>query len=146
MEEKLNEQTEPKTQSVETGDENLGVREGEVSLGKFKDVNALYNAYNSLQSEFTKRCQKLKELENKLAVQSEKQAKTVETEQEKPKTEQDITLQNKEQILKDYLYEILGKKSNSIVMDGAGVGVKTPVSRPKTFEEAGQLAKQLFKN
>ena len=111
MEEKLNEQTEPQTQSVETAVENLGVREGEVSLGKFKDVNALYNAYNSLQSEFTKRCQKLKELENKLAVQSEKQSTTVEVEKEQPNIDQDITLQNKEQILKDYLCQILGKKS-----------------------------------
>jgi soluble P-type ATPase len=99
-----------------------------------------------LQSEFTKRCQKLKELENKLAVQSEKQSTTVEVEKEQPNIDQDITLQNKEQILKDYLCQILGKKSNSIVMDGAGVGVKTPVSRPKTFEEAGKLAKEIFKN
>lgn len=30
---------------------------------KFKDVNALAEAYNSLQAEFTRRCQRLKELE-----------------------------------------------------------------------------------
>ena len=32
-------------------------------LGKFKDVNALMQAYNSLQAEFTRRSQRLKELE-----------------------------------------------------------------------------------
>ena len=32
-------------------------------LGKFKDAKSLLNAYNSLQSEFTKKCQKLSELE-----------------------------------------------------------------------------------
>ena len=32
-------------------------------LGKFKDAISLLNAYNSLQSEFTKKCQKLSELE-----------------------------------------------------------------------------------
>ncbi len=32
-------------------------------LGKFKDVNALLHAYNSLQAEFTRRSQRLKELE-----------------------------------------------------------------------------------
>ncbi len=34
-----------------------------VSLGKFKDAQALFDAYNSLQSEFTRRCQRVKELE-----------------------------------------------------------------------------------
>ncbi len=32
-------------------------------LGKFKDATSLLNAYNCLQSEFTKKCQKLSELE-----------------------------------------------------------------------------------
>lgn len=32
---------------------------------KFKDVNALYKAYLALQAEFTRRCQRLKELETK---------------------------------------------------------------------------------
>lgn len=34
-----------------------------VPIGKFKSVGDLYHAYNSLQSEFTKKCQKLAELE-----------------------------------------------------------------------------------
>lgn len=33
-------------------------------LGKFKDVRALLDAYNSLEAEFTRRSQRLKELEN----------------------------------------------------------------------------------
>lgn len=32
-------------------------------FGKFKDAKSLLNAYNALQSEFTRRCQKVKELE-----------------------------------------------------------------------------------
>lgn len=36
------------------------------SLGKFKSSEALLNAYNNLESEFTKRSQKLKDLENKI--------------------------------------------------------------------------------
>ena len=35
----------------------------EVDLGKFKNVQALLDAYNSLQSEFTKKCQMLSRLE-----------------------------------------------------------------------------------
>ena len=32
-------------------------------IGKFKSVEALYSAYNNLQAEFTKKCQKLSELQ-----------------------------------------------------------------------------------
>jgi hypothetical protein len=35
-------------------------------LGKFKDANKLYDAYNELQSEFTRKCQRLSETEKKL--------------------------------------------------------------------------------
>ena len=35
-------------------------------LGKFKDANKLYDAYNELQSEFTRKCQKLSDAEKKL--------------------------------------------------------------------------------
>ena len=43
-----------------------GVKEGSAVLGKFKDVDALVKAYGSLQAEFTRRSQKLKELEKTL--------------------------------------------------------------------------------
>ena len=33
-----------------------------INLGKFKDVESLLSAYNNLQAEFTKKCQKLSEL------------------------------------------------------------------------------------
>jgi argonaute-like protein implicated in RNA metabolism and viral defense len=42
-------------------DRKLG--DNSVSLGKFKDAQSLFDAYNSLQSEFTRRCQRVKELE-----------------------------------------------------------------------------------
>jgi len=37
---------------------------GSVNLGKFKDAESLLKAYNSLQTEFTKKSQRLSELEN----------------------------------------------------------------------------------
>jgi len=40
-----------------------GAAETEVNLGKFKDVSSLLNAYNSLESEFTRRSQRLTGLE-----------------------------------------------------------------------------------
>lgn len=38
--------------------------DGSINLGKFKDAESLLKAYNSLQTEFTKKSQKLSELEN----------------------------------------------------------------------------------
>ena len=37
---------------------------GSINLGKFKDTESLLKAYNSLQTEFTKKSQRLSELEN----------------------------------------------------------------------------------
>lgn len=139
MEQIKNEQTEPITQPVKT-EEAEGGKEGEVSLGKFKDVDALLNAYNSLQSEFTKRCQKIKELESKMGTGD----KTEVPPQSQEENSADGDTTSKDDVLREYLLDVMKKKSKAIVMDGAGVGVKTPVSRPKTFEEAGSLAKQMF--
>ena len=63
MEELKNEQTNLSAQPA-AAEKDLGVSEEEVSLGKFKDVKALIHAYNSLEAEFTKRCQRIKELES----------------------------------------------------------------------------------
>ena len=41
----------------------LSEAERGVPIGKFKSVEDLYNAYNNLQSEFTRKCQRLSELE-----------------------------------------------------------------------------------
>ena len=138
MEEKINEQTLYIAQSA-TAEEEKGVKSEEVSLGKFKDVGALLNAYNSLQAEFTKRCQKIKELEGKLddktIVPSAPQAENV---------EKVDTKEEKEKAIKEYLLDILGKKPSAVIMDGAGTSVKTPVNRPTTILEAGNLAKNLL--
>ena len=54
-------------QAVATGDD-LGIDKNPEGspLGKFKDSESLLNAYNELQSEFTRKCQKLSEAEKKL--------------------------------------------------------------------------------
>lgn len=51
-------------QAAEAG-MDTGAKKDAVSYGKFKDADALYSAYNSLQAEFTRRCQRLKELEER---------------------------------------------------------------------------------
>ena len=139
MNENLNEQTEAASQIAEAN--KVGGEEPSVSLGKFKDVNALLSAYNSLQAEFTKRCQRIKELETSAAVD-----KVSPTEQSvKPENQTlSITEEEKENFIKGYLKEIMGAKSKAIVMDGLGTGITTPVNKPRTVEEAGKLAKELL--
>ena len=139
MNDSLNEQTEMISQIAEA--KKTDGEDTSVSLGKFKDVNALLAAYNSLQSEFTKRCQRIKELEASAAVD-----KVSPTEQSvKPENQTlSITEEEKENFIKGYLKEIMGAKSKAIVMDGLGTGITTPVNKPRTVEEAGKLAKELL--
>ena len=47
-------------QAVATENEGTNNPEGS-PLGKFKDAKSLFGAYNELQSEFTRKCQKLSE-------------------------------------------------------------------------------------
>ena len=141
MNDTLNEQAEAVSQVAEA--KNKIGEDSSASLGKFKDVNALLAAYNSLQSEFTKRCQRIKELEaeNRVAVDKDTPTeKSAETENQ----DKGITEEEKENFLKGYLKEIMGAKSRAIVMDGTGFGLKTPVNKPRTVEEAGILAKELL--
>ena len=112
-----------------------------VSLGKFKDVNALLSAYNSLQAEFTKRCQRIKELEHSAAV--DKDTPTEQSAKAENRT-LSITEEEKQDFIKGYLKEIMGAKSKAIVMDGFGAGIKTPANKPKTVEEAGSLFKDML--
>lgn len=110
-------------------------------LGKFKDVASLLSAYNSLQAEFTKRCQKIKELESAITVDkvNAPTQKNLDTESNKSITDKD-----KEDVLKDYLKNLLNTKQQAIILDNVGHGVKAPIAKPKTIAEAGLLAKDLL--
>ncbi|MCQ2387236.1 MAG: hypothetical protein MJ066_02170 [Clostridia bacterium] len=147
MENLLNEQTsnslsyeaENEKKMDDTGVDGKG--EKEVSFGKFKNAEALFSAYNSLQAEFTKRCQRVKELEGEIKTREEQKSTDADT---KPQTIS-ITDKEKEDILKDYLKSVLSNKSEAIIMDGKGSGIVTPSARPKTIEEAGTMALELLK-
>ncbi|MBE5738280.1 MAG: hypothetical protein E7354_00895 [Clostridiales bacterium] len=52
--------------AVATGDEKEAVIPDGSPIGKFKNSETLLDAYNELQSEFTRKCQKLSETEKKL--------------------------------------------------------------------------------
>lgn len=61
----LNNLNEVETVQIATANKDIGTTE---QYGKFKDVKSLLDAYNSLQSEFTRRCQRVKELERENGV------------------------------------------------------------------------------
>ena len=143
MQELKNEQTEVVEeiaieQTQENQEDELAT---EVSLGKFKDINTLLTAYKSLQAEFTKRCQRLKELETAIEKKDKEEPPKTQSAESEQENLTDTTL--KEEILKDYLKEIIGSKK-PVVMDGAGVGVKAPVKKPTTIEQAGDMFKELL--
>ena len=66
-ENKIGEQPEVLNVHTAAADIDEGIKEDKGSpLGKFKDSEALLDAYNELQSEFTRKCQKLSDTEKKL--------------------------------------------------------------------------------
>lgn len=69
------EQTASTTQTAEA-EKITGVTDDAVSLGKFKDVKSLLTAYENLESEFTRRSRRLKELEG---IVSEQKGETTPT-------------------------------------------------------------------
>ena len=143
-ENKVSEQMEVKAQAVET-EENLGATKTEISLGKFKDVSSLLKAYNNLQAEFTKRCQRIKELEgaNKIDKAESESQPTPNVFEGADETKKEITV-DKNEIVKEYLKGVIGAKQTAVILGGEGVSVKTPVQKPTTIEQAGMLAKQIF--
>ncbi len=143
MDELKNEKTQADSDTA-VAEKGESAQNGGVSLGKFKDVNALIHAYNSLEAEFTKRCQRIKELEGAISSVDNATAPT-ESVAEGVDARQGITDKDKQEILKEYLKGVLSTKQKAIVMGGTGVGVKTPVNRPKTLDEASVLAKEILK-
>ena len=59
------ENTAPEPKSAAAGAEARKETAAAANLGKFKSVDALLNAYNSLEAEFTRRSQALRELEER---------------------------------------------------------------------------------
>lgn len=110
-------------------------------LKKFKDVQTLIKAYTDLEAEFTRRSQRLKELENKEnKVQSvPDEAKGVPSPNEDEITR--LALSNgkiRERIIGEYLKNVTENKTVPLI--SGGVSVTAPKVTPKSVKEAGKLA------
>ncbi|MBR7100321.1 MAG: hypothetical protein IKC91_04120 [Clostridia bacterium] len=131
-------------------------------LGKFKSVDALLQAYNSLQAEFTRRSQRLKELEKTQAQNTppsaEEPVPNPEVRASAPTPQPDaisVTAEEelyrranasekvKQKIIDDYLFEV--KKSAVPLMHG-GISVISPTVKANSLAEAGKMALGYFQN
>ncbi len=133
------------------GTANAAEAEGEkvaADLGKFKDVKALLDAYNSLEAEFTRRSQRLKELESNKAdppaeaASGTSSAHTQNTASlyEAAAGDEDV----KNAIIADYLRTVSSYKGAPMVT--GGISLTSPKQRPASIKEAGRLANEFLKN
>lgn len=139
------ENTEVKSEEVVENVENLICEENATSIsqtgstGKFKDTESLLNAYNNLQAEFTRKCQKLSELENSLSTDVS----------EKPQNVDDYINNNPQlvkEILEHYLTDIKNHSTPATISNSVGSGIPlTPPPTPTTLEEAREVVKNIFK-
>ena len=117
--------------------------------GKFKDVQALADAYKALEAEFTRRSQRLKELENAI-----REKPSAQTEAAPPQTSEttpsgsgnvspaDLSDEVKNAVIGEYLSGVLSRRSVPFVTGGSVVAAQRV--RPSTLREAGLLAKKFF--
>lgn len=130
--------------------ENAAEAENRVAaagLGKFQSVDALLNAYQALEAEFTRRSQRLKELESGNKAQNMPEAGA-------PSRESIISGEEllkaalsdegvKRAVIEEYLKTVSANKSVPLI--SGGLGSAAPKNAPKSVREAGALARQFLK-
>lgn len=118
--------------------------EAAAELGKFKDVRTLMKAYSDLEAEFTRRCQRLKELENgnkaKTGPDGERNLPSQKSEDERIAEALSDT-KVRDAVIGDYLK---GLAEKSVPLTSGGGAVSAPKNTPKSVSEAGKLARQFL--
>lgn len=144
------------TQAQTQKEEKTSVEKTSGTYGKFKDADALWKAYNSLQSEFTRRSQRLKELldETEKNNQAVRKGPVTGTDGENSvsastplpadgePSKREIGPEEKERIIAEYLQDI---KKSAVPVTKGGVGVVTPRIEPHSIADAGKLALEYLK-
>lgn len=113
---------------------------------KFKSVDALVRAYETLEAEFTRRSQRLKALEEQSRAQ-EADGKAAPSERATRDSDElyRAVMEQEEvraRVLSDYLDSLRGVP----LMTDSGTGVSAPNPKPKTIREAGELALSYLKS
>ncbi len=116
-------------------------------LGKFKSVDALIKAYFELEAEFTRRSQRLKELEEGNKAQSVPEEGASSRESLNREYIKNLALGDEEirnAVIGDYLKSLAQNKSIPLI--SGGVLTPAPKAKPKSVREAGALAERFLKN
>lgn len=107
-------------------------------LGKFKDVNALLQAYNSLEAEFTRRSQRLRELEEKVAAAEQGSQPSAQT---AGRGEQGAGADGFAASVAEAVEAYIASRPPA-VLAGGGTFAPAPAPRVRSLEEAGRLARE----
>jgi len=135
-----------------TGEQTgAGNSPADVSLGKFKDIQSLAKAYKNLQSEFTRKCQRLAELERSLGSAADNGEPPAPPQRllEDGEFVERYILSNQaicDRVLEKYLRELIKSQAPATMSGVRGMMPLTPPAKPKTIYEAGKLAEKMFKN
>ena len=109
------------------------------AYGKFADAQALYSAYLALEAEFTRRSQRLKELEGGNKAQPNDAPSRTGEASENGTT---LTEEVRRTVIEDYLKSVAAGKGAPILT--GGVGCAAPKSTPRSVSEAGRLVRQFL--
>lgn len=114
-------------------------------LGKFKDVKTLIKAYSELEAEFTRRSQRLKELESGNKTEAlpdgEKASSSTGGQEFLERAVSDARV--RDAVISDYLKSL--QTNTAVPVTAGGGGVIAPRTAPKTVKEAGRLAREFLK-
>ncbi len=119
------------------------LKEAAAPLGKFKDVQTLMKAYTELEAEFTRRCQRLKELESGNKTDGEPDGAQSPSSQNENERIASALADGKirDAVIGDYLKGLAAK---TVPLAEGGGGVAAPRNSPKSVREAGNLAKRFL--
>ena len=117
--------------------------EQEKILSKFNSLAELEKAYVNLESEFTKRCKALKDLQAENESLKNNVIATTENSTTGQGSELEKTTYSQTFDSKPDLEGIV--KSNSFKLFSKGESVITPPKKPRTLEEANAMAKNFLK-
>lgn len=114
--------------------------------GKFKDVQTLSKAYEALEAEFTRRSQRLKELENGNKAKAKPDA--AESLPSQPGEEEFVASalaceRVRDAVIADYLKEL--SAGGQVALLAGGGGIAAPKCAPRTVKDAGRLAREYLK-
>lgn len=117
-------------------------------FGKFKSLDALLGAYRELEAEFTRRSQRLKELEagNKASPDGgapSQAPQDLPAPRPQDAAERELTEDVKRAVIEEYLREVSSGKSVPLIV--GGVSAPAPKNTPRTVQEAGALARRFLK-